>query len=221
MLKEVHLRDMDAMMNKKNRMDGRELIRQIPDMSIQAAFFDPQYRGILDKLQYGNEGKKRGAERSGLVQMPIDVIVEFLRGIERVLVPSGMLFLWVDKFHLVEGTGDWIRGTELSAVDMITWDKQRIGMGYRTRRCAEYMLIIQKHPKRAKHVWQDHGIPDVWPEKIDRTAHTHSKPAALQRRLIECVTTNSGNVLDPAAGGYGVLDACKSAGRNFIGCDIR
>lgn len=209
-----------AIMNRKNRMNGLGLIRRIPDMSIQAVFFDPQYRGILDKMHYGNEGKSRGAKRSSLRQMSNEDIMEFLYGIDRVLVPSGMLFLWVDKFHLVEGVGEWMRNTQLTAVDMITWNKQKIGMGYRTRRCAEYMVIIQKYPKKAKYVWQDHRIPDVWAEKIDKKTHAHSKPVALQQRLIECVTTKKGIVLDPAAGGYGVLDACRSAGRNFIGCDI-
>lgn len=219
-LKETELNELASKLNKKNRMDGLNLIRRIPDASIQAVFFDPQYRGVLDKMRYGNEGESRGAQRSGLTQMSTSAIAEFLHGIGRVLVPSGMLFLWVDKFHLVDGVGEWLSGTELVAVDMITWDKQKIGMGYRTRRCAEYLVIVQKLPKRAKHVWQDHRIPDVWAEKVRKKKHAHSKPVGLQQRLIECVTTKGGIVLDPAAGGYSVLDACKNAGRAFIGCDL-
>ena len=79
-----------------------------------------------------------------------ETIKMFLKEIERVLRPSGYLFLWVDKFHLVEGVKPWISDIQsLDLVDMITWDKQKIGMGYRTRRKSEYLVVIQKLPKKA------------------------------------------------------------------------
>lgn len=40
--------------------------------------------------------------------------------------------------------------------------------------------------------------------------------------MIICATTREGDyVLDPAAGSYSVLEACKLTNRNFLGCDIR
>jgi site-specific DNA-methyltransferase (adenine-specific) len=42
----------------------------------------------------------------------------------------------------------------------------------------------------------------------------------LQARLIEALTNPGDIVLDPAAGGYTVLDACARTGRRFLGCDI-
>lgn len=207
-------------LNRRNRMNGLTLSGMVPESSIQAVFFDPQYRGVLDKMNYGNEGKSRGIQRCGMRQMTEKVILEFLHSIDRVLVPSGTLFLWVDKFHLVEGVSGWINDMSLNIVDMITWNKDRMGMGYRTRRCSEYLVICQKSPKRAKNVWRDHGIPDVWTEKLHDKNHTHAKPVDLQARLIKCVTTSKGVVMDPAAGGYSVLDACKRTQRNFIGCDL-
>ena len=50
-------------------MDGIQFLSLLPDESISAAFLDPQYRGVLDKLAYGNEGKGRGKERAALQQM--------------------------------------------------------------------------------------------------------------------------------------------------------
>ena len=201
-------------------MDGLEFLKRIPEQSIQAVFFDPQYRGILDKLSFGNEGKSRGRKRSQLKQMSELTIKDFITEICHVLVPSGTLFLWVDKYHLASGLAPWFDTTDLSIVDMITWNKMRMGMGYRTRRQSEYLMILQKAPLRAKNIWCDHGIPDVWDEKVKKT-HPHSKPVELQRRLIEAVTTSNGTVVDPAAGGYSVLEACKQSGRQFLGCDLR
>lgn len=210
---------MKNLINKKLNIDGVELLKQIPDKSLKVTFFDPQYRGILDKLSYGNEGKSRGKDRSDLPQMSEDIIKTFLKEIERVLAPSGYLFLWVDKFHLVEGVNSWIVDLNMEIVDLITWNKMKIGMGYRTRRKSEYLLVIQKLPKKAKSTWTLHNIPDVWDEKVIKT-HTHSKPIELQKQLI-LATTNEGDlVCDPASGGFSVFEACKLTNRNFIGGDL-
>ena len=195
------------------------LLERLPERCVAATFFDPQYRGVLDKLGYGNEGVLRGMKRTALPQMSEDVITEFIHGISKVLGPSGHLFLWIDKFHLCSGIDKWIDGTALETVDLVTWNKKRIGMGYRTRRTAEYLMVLQKKPKRAKGIWTRHDIPDVWDEKPS-TRVTHAKPVGLQQALIEAVTAPGDVVLDPAAGSFSVLQACQLSGRTFVGCDI-
>lgn len=201
-------------------MNGLDLIQQVPSEFTKVVFFDPQYRGILDKMSYGNEGVGRGKSRSDLTQMTDETIKEFLINIERILKPNGYLFLWVDKFHLVEGVNKWIDFSDkLHIVDLVTWDKKKIGMGYRTRRRSEYLIIIQKSPKKAKSTWSIHNIPDVWEEKVTKI-HPHSKPIELQKKLITATTDENDIVCDFAAGGYSVFEACKQTNRNFLGCDI-
>lgn len=217
---EVLKKDSLYKLNYKNLANGLDLLSDIKEGSVSAVFFDPQYRGVLDKLKYGNEGKSRGKARSALKQMPEDEIVQFIKEIDRVLKNSGHLFLWVDKFHLCQGVLKWFEETSLNLVDMIVWNKGRIGMGYRTRRKSEYLIVFQKSPIKAKGYWIDHSIPDVWEEKVNKT-HAHSKPTELQRRLIEATTKEDDIVLDPASGGYSVFEACKLAKRNFLGCDIQ
>nr|prf methylase,modification [Haemophilus haemolyticus] len=146
-------------------------------------------------MSYGNEGKGRGKERAALPQMTDEIIQQFINEFERVLLPNGYLFLWVDKFHLVEGVKPWLENTpSLSVVDMLTWDKQKIGMGYRTRRRSEYLVVIQKEPKKAKITWTLHNIPDVWAEKLQSKPHTHSKPIEMQKQLI-LATTQEGDLI--------------------------
>jgi site-specific DNA-methyltransferase (adenine-specific) len=206
-------------LNAKNTADGYEMLRGIEAKSVALVFFDPQYRAILDKMSYGNEGARQG-ERSSQVQMSAVTISKFAAEIARVLRPSGHVCLWMDKFILC-GYGaaptfplDW-------TVDLITWDKLRIGMGYRTRRRGEYLMICQKPPRRAKGIWEDHGIPDVWPEKKTAKSHPHAKPLELQSRILLAVTKRGDLVVDPCAGGYSVLEICRSTDRNFLGCDVR
>lgn len=217
----IFINDNDEIkINHKNKIDGVELLKQIKDNSLKVVFFDPQYRGVLDKMKYGNEGKGRGKDRCELTQMTEDVIASFLKEIERVLMPDGYLFLWVDKFHLVEGVKSWFKDLKtLDTVDLITWNKQRIGMGYRTRRKSEYLVIIQKEPRHAKATWTIKNIPDVWDESIKKV-HPHSKPLELQKQLILATTNDGDLVCDPASGGYSVFEACKETGRIFIGGDI-
>ena len=211
-------------LNTKLGMDGRELLLSLQADSCPVCFFDPQYRGVLDHLGYGNEGTARGKERSGLPQMTEKIIQEFIFHIHKVLLPSGHLFLWVDKYHLCQGIQHWLDKTSFDIVDMIVWNKMRMGMGYRTRRQTEYIIVLQKQPRKAKGVWKVHDIPDVYfdvySEVVAKNGHTHRKPHTLQAQLI-CAVSNEGDIiLDPAAGSFSVMDSALSVGRNFIGCDI-
>lgn len=206
--------------NKRLKMDGLEFLSKLPAASIPVAFFDPQYRGVLDKLQYGNEGKTRGKRRSELMQMTEEKIAEFIAAIDRVLIASGHLFLWTDKFHLMQGTREWFDPTSLDVVDLITWNKGKIGMGYRTRRTGEYCIVLQKEPRQAKGVWKVHNIPDVCHEPVLKAEHPHTKPVDLQGDLIMAVSNEGDYVIDPAAGSFSVLQAAQNRHRNFLGCDL-
>jgi len=208
-------------MDTRQKMNGIDLLHRLPSCSIPVVFFDPQYRSILDKQSYGNEGKRQKA-RAILPQMSYAIIKEFLVEIERILMPSGHLMLWVDKFIVCSGVQELTNGLGLQLVDLITWNKQRMGMGYRTRRVSEYLIILQKLPVRAKGIWSIHNIPDVWEEKVNSTNgnHTHSKPIGLQERLIEAVSNKGDIIVDPCAGSFSVMKAALNTGRHFIGCDI-
>ncbi len=208
--------------DRPQKMDGLSMLNKIESSTIPLVFFDPQYRAILDKQKYGNEGETRGKKRSELPQMTEDIIAEFVMEIERILIPKGHLMLWVDKYILCDGFNNFITGTQFETVDLITWNKDRMGMGYRTRRFSEHLIVFQKPPKRAKGVWRIHDIPDVWTEKIENgnRNHVHAKPIELQKKLIEAVTNVGDIVVDPAAGGYSVMRSALEVGRHFLGCDI-
>lgn len=209
--------------NKKHSIDGITLLENLKNGSIPVVFFDPQYRGILDKMNYGNEGEEgsRQKARCDLFQMSDDLITNFMKEINRCLMPSGHLFLWIDKFHLCQGIANWIRNTDLSIVDMIVWDKQKMGMGYRTRKQSEYLLVLQKEPVKAKGIWQIRNIRDVWSEKINDKKHPHQKPINLQRALINAVSNEGDVIVDPCAGSFSVMTASIEEGRVFLGTDLK
>lgn len=205
----------------RQQMDGAAMLALLEPKSARLAIFDPQWRENLDHLNYGNEGVRQG-RRAALPQMNRETILLIMAGIDRVLAPSGHLLLWTDKYLVVNRAWRrWIPDDfRLDTVDMITWDTTRAGMGYRARQRAQFLLCFQKPPRRAKDVWTDRGIDDVWQETVDRSIHPHAKPLALMTALVKSLTKRGDLVVDPAAGGYGMLEVCRATGRRFAGCDL-
>lgn len=206
-------------LDRRQQNEGKAFLESLASEAFPLCIFDPQYRGVLDRQKYGNEGSRQ-KDRAERVQMSEALIKGFIEEIDRVLIKSGHLLLWMDKYHLCTGVADWLEATSLETVDLIVWNKMRIGMGYRTRRTSEYCLVLQKKPLRAKGVWKAHDIPDVWNEKLPNRGG-HAKPVGLQARLIDCLTNPGDVVIDPAAGTYSVLAACEETGRHFLGCDLQ
>src|SRR6516164_11718017 len=118
-------------LNVAQHGDALMLLRSLRDRSTPLVFFDPQYRGVLDRLAYGNEGSRQRG-RYHLSAMGNEYIDACCHEATRVLTPSGYLLRWTDTFHLCEG--DHLRITKLKCVDLIAWDSLRFGNGYRSRR---------------------------------------------------------------------------------------
>ena len=211
----AELRALPVILNVAQRLDALDLLRALPDECAPLAFFDPQYRGVLDRLKFGNEGSRQRG-RAQLPAMSEDYIDECCLQIARALTPGGYLMRWVDTFSLCEGHHR--RLGVLKSVDLVAWDSLRMGMGKRTRRRGDYLLVLQKSPIGAR-AWKNRGIPSRWPEKVDRRVHAHVEPIGLISRLIAAVTEPGDLVIDPAAGSFVVMMAANQLARNFVGCD--
>jgi site-specific DNA-methyltransferase (adenine-specific) len=199
------------------RGDALDMLRSLPDSSGAVMVFDPQHRGVLDRLKFGNEGVRQ-IGRAALPPMSDEYIDACLREAARVLRPSAYVFLWVDTFNLCMAAHRRVSDV-LPPVDLIAWDCLRMGMGKRSRRRGDYVLMLQKPPIAAKS-WTDHAIPSRWQERVDRDRHPHCKPTELTARLITAITKPGDLVIDPAAGSFLTLEIAQLTGRKFIGVDI-
>lgn len=208
--------------NGRNQISGLKLLRSVGSGKAAVVNLDPQYRGIMDKMAYGNEGARQKG-RALLPQMTDHDIAVFVEQAERVLRPSGHLLLWVDKFMIASGAhlALFRYSPLLKFVDLIAWNKGKIGMGRRSRCRTEYLIIAQKEPTKAAGIWEDHSIDDCWTEYSDPSVHPHAKPLALTRRLLQAVTKSGDLVVDPCAGSYGVLEVCRGIRREYLGSDLR
>jgi site-specific DNA-methyltransferase (adenine-specific) len=208
---------MAFMRNVAQAGDALVLLRLLPANCTPLVFFDPQYRAVLDKLKFGNEGSRQKG-RALLPAMTEQYIDAVCREIARVLIPRGYLMKWADTFSLCEAHHQRVVDA-LKTVDLIAWDSLRPGMGKRSRRRGDYLLVLQKPPITPS-TWRDHSIPSRWPEKVKRGGHPHAKPAGLIERLIGAVTNPGDLVVDPAAGSFVVMHVAQRMRREFTGCDI-
>ena len=174
--------------NVAQQGDCLELLRSLSEACSPLVFLDPQYRGVMDKLKYGNEGSRQKG-RFLLPPMTGEYIDRCSREAVRVLRPSGYLLRWTDEFHLCEADHLRIKDV-IRCVGVIAWDNLRPGNGNRARHRGTYLLILQKEPCKAKATWRDRGIPDRWVERIihPQSQHPHRKPIGLISQLIRALS---------------------------------
>lgn len=106
---------------------------------------------------------------------------------------------------------------------MIVWDKGKIGMGWRYRRSYEVILVAHKgnsfrwydNSKKVENIIRH--IRKIIPNK---NQHPTVKPVELARHFIELHTQAGDTVFDPFMGSGTTGVACVQTGRNFIGCEI-
>lgn len=213
--------------NQPNLKDAVEFLRDLPQESVGAAFFDPQYAPAADKVFFHKAGgPKWGWGRAEpppeIPEMGPETIREVVHLIERILVPGGHLFIWTDKRHVMQGEiENWVSGKKGCQIrDMMIWDKVRLGLGHKTRYTMEFLMIAQKVVAGRAREWQERDMPDIWRERKSNKVHPHAKPIGLQTNLIRAATSPDEVVIDPCAGTYSVLEACRMAGRNFLGGDL-
>jgi DNA modification methylase len=69
---------------------------------------------------------------------------------------------------------------------------------------------------------KDKGIKNVFSEIVnfENRHNTHQKPYKMTKKIIKQLTNKGDLVIDPCAGGFGVLLACQNLKRNFLGTDL-
>src|SRR5262249_18979874 len=197
--------------------DALQLLRGLTSGCTPLIFFDPQYRGVLDKLKFGNEGARQKG-RAQLPAMTESYIDDVCREVARVLKRSGYCMLWADTFNLCQAHHLRVADV-LPVVDHIAWDSLRMRMGKRTRRRGDNLFILHKPPIVAK-TWRGHGIHNDGGGVVARKHCPRARAAGLVAGLIGAVTRPVDVLVDPAAGSFVVMRVANQMGRDFIGCDI-
>ena len=207
----------DLALDCRLQSDGVEFLRRLPAASFPLVFFDPQYRGVLDHQKYGNEGaRQRGAPsfvRCGRTRSPLPEGDRPGSAAQRspAAVGGQVPFVYrcaalAGRHRLGSGRSDRLEQAA-HGHGLPDAPDQRIPAGI-----AQDSQAGQRSLDGARH-------PDVWPERLSGTHPTPNRSACRPHWSVP-VTSPGDIVVDPAAGSFSVLEACRSSGRRFLGCDI-
>jgi len=191
--------------------DCRDLLRTMPDASVDTVITDPPYGEIT---RAGARTRKKGVQK--LVHFNSLTTADFLHVCkELVRVSRRWVVLFCDWRHAIAAEqaglpvvrlGVWIK---IDAAPQFTGDRPGVGW--------EAVLILHR-PGRKR--WNGGGCPAVWQSQCARGNHPTEKPVPLLREWIRLFTDPGEVVFDPFAGSGSTGVAALSIGRRFVGCEI-
>ncbi len=235
-------KNIEDFINKIIQGDAIEVMRQIPDNSVDMTFADPpfnlgkKYNSYYDKRDIGEY---------------IEWCKLWLKEMVRITKPTGSIFVhniprWLTYFasylNEIAHFRHWIAwnamGTPLGKTllpnhyGILWYTKQLKGFKFynirgRHTRCRKCGIILQDYGGK-KNQMHPYGplISDVWTDihrirhKKRRDEHPCQLPVPLLERLI-LMTTDEGNiVIDPFVGTGTTAIAAKRLGRKYIAIDI-
>jgi len=228
--------------NKVILGDAIEIMKKIPNNSIDMTFADPPF----------NLGKKYNHYKD---KKELDEYIEWcklwLKEMVRITKPTGSIFVhniprWLIYYasflNEIAYFRHWIAWNAMGAPLGKTLLPNHYGILWYTKEINDFKFydIRGQHPRcrKCKFILQDYGgkkdqihpfgplISDVWTDihrirhKKRRDEHPCQLPVPLLERLILMTTDEGDIVLDPFIGTGTTAVAAKKLGRNFIAIDI-
>lgn len=196
--------------------DCLELMRQIPDGSVDLVLCDPPYG-----MDYQSARRSDRSQWKPKIANDKRPFVWFVFDAARTLKDGGALICFC-RFDSWSAFSDACELAGLSVKAEIVWDKMNHGTGD-LKGCPGFRHEIAVFATKGR--FQFHGkrpqsliaIPRVSPEKL---AHPNEKPVQLMTWLVDHYCPPDGTVLDPFTGVSPVGVACLETGRKFIGMEI-
>lgn len=213
---------MQTFINKCTLGNCYELIKQVPDKSIDLIITDPPY-----KLE--TEGSKENSISKSFANCNRE-ISDLADGIELAILDEFMrvmkkpnIYIWCNKKQILDYLNFFVGQNECS-FEIMTWLKTNptplCGGNYLIDK--EFCLYFRKGVKlntrfeTAFTYWQ---TPKNKYDK-DKFLHPTCKPTYILKMLIENSSNKGDIVFDPFSGSGSTLISAKDMGRNFIGFEI-
>jgi site-specific DNA-methyltransferase (adenine-specific) len=212
--------------------DAFELLRSLPDESIDLVVTDPPYTSLE---LHRSRGTTTRLTTNWFATVPDEKLPELLSSVQRVLRRDRHFYLFCDEvtadiIKQQQGVGAARKpnGARLCASGLVYWkeivwakttlDGSRIrgGTGYHYRAACERILFFEK----GKRALADLAIPDVLLAPRPGIPGPAVKPIAIARTLIAQSSTEGDLVLDPFAGSGVVGTAARELSRRFLLGDL-
>jgi len=192
--------------------DCLEIMKNIPDKSIDLVLTDPPY--FLPAKHYETR-KTFSRSFSDLVLVESFFSLVF-NEIDRILKPDGMFYIFCDgqSYPLFYYYGYFITKTTRPLI----WDKKVSFNGYYWRHQHE-LILFGVRPEKHKIPTGKGDIIRFSAVPIEERKHPAEKPIELIKELLS-ISKENDLILDPFLGSGTTAVACKELGRRFIGIEI-
>lgn len=194
--------------------DCLELMKTIPDKSVDMVLTDPPYG--MDLTPQRKSGKFYGDKiKNDDNLLWVD---SFFHELFRVTKNNTGSFVFCNH-HCV---ADFINGAKKAGFDIkniIVWDKGHFGMGGNWRPVHEMIILITK----GRFVCKSKNLRNIISFKKvhhSKSIHPTQKPVDLIEHLIIEADYNPDVILDPFMGSGSTGVACLNANRKFIGIEM-
>ena len=195
--------------------DCLEVMKDIPDKSIDLIIIDPPY-STPTITGFGRKQVKNVADLSIQETYMKCLKEEF----ERILKDNSPIFVFCDdKYYpsIYRAFYNW------QSVQMIVWDKGKIGMGKPFRKRHELIVYANRETIDYNRTENITHYPTVLNYKIvteKEKVHPAQKPIKLLEDLILGFSNENDTVLDCFMGSGSTGVACVNTNRNFIGIEL-
>jgi len=234
----------ETMLNNVISGDSIEIMKQIPDNSVDLIFADPPYNLQLENELYRpNETKVNGVsedwDKFRSFQDYDDFTLNWLSQCKRILKESGTILV-IGTYHNIFRVGKIMQDLEFWILNDIVWIKTNPMPNFKGTRFnnAHETLIWASKDKESKYTFNyktmkayndDLQMRSDWyipicqgDERIKingQKLHPTQKPEALLYRIITATSKPGDIVLDPFAVTGTTLVVAKKLGRSFIGIE--
>ena len=205
--------------------DCLELMKSIPDESIDLIVTDPPYK-VTARGNAGNSGGmlQKDINKKGMVFEHNNCDIEqYLPEFYRVLKDGSHCYIMCNHTNITHFL-NVIDSSSFHFVKCLIWDKGNKIMGTMYMNCFEYILFLWKG--FAKKI-NNCGTPDLltFPNIKDKNAdgsniHDSQKPIGLMQTLIQNSSNVGDIVLEPFAGSGTTCIAALRENRKYIGIEL-
>ena len=199
MSSDQHVPKIEEWRNKVVQGDCLELIKQLPDKSVDLIITDPPY-GVGIKYDIYNDNEENW------IKLMKEFIPEAIRVAKMVIMPSCKINMlnWIYRNFPPDWLICWYKGStgHASFIGFNDWEPHLVyGRTKRNLYMHDYFKTKTRPPKGT-------------------FKHPCPKPEEWARWIIKRATEKGNVVLDPFLGSGTTAVACKQLGRDFIGFEI-
>lgn len=205
--------------------DSIELMKSIPDNSIDLIVTDPPYK-TTSRGNAGNSGgmlQKQINKKGNVFKHNSVKIADYASEFYRILKSETHCYVMTNHKNLIEMLNEFTRVGFIFTKSLI-WEKGNKIMGQYYMSQFEYILFFRKgKAKKINYCGTSDiiSIPNVkQKDENNKNLHDTEKPVELMSVLIENSSKENDIVLDPFMGIGSTGIACKNLNRKFIGMEL-